>query len=104
MTRFTLMVLAAVLSVPRASAETPAGANIVCWVASMTFSPGATIRAGSQEMLCQKDGAWAATDNAAAGCFREGKLFSPGSLEAVTGSNAQIVCQPDGSWQLFRGN
>lgn len=73
-----------------------------CWLGSITFSPGATIRASNKVMICETGGTWAASDEAASGCILEGKFSSTGTLEGVSNNKAvSIECMADGAWKVI---
>ena len=76
-----------------------AGREARCLLASKTFSPGATIRAGAKVMECTSAGTWSETEKDAAGCFAEDQFYSTGALAGITGNrNATMTCLKDGSW------
>lgn len=64
-----------------------------CWLGSMSYSPGATVRAGDNVMLCTPAFAWEpATKSAASGCIFKSEFYNSGAV--VSGNE----CQPDGTW------
>lgn len=85
----------------------PAGAQIVrvieqerCWLGSLSFSPGATVRAGSQIMVCSSENAWEPTPEAASGCIFDGDFFGVGAVDNGPRQDAQrMFCRNDGVWE-----
>ena len=81
-------------AVPVAPGDTP-----LCWLSGISFSAGATIRAGEGVMACLSDGRWKSTTGPAAGCLREGKLFALGSSAAIgDAKNGKQTCHNNGTW------
>ena len=72
-----------------------------CWVASESFTPGASIRSGDEVVECQPDFSWAPTVRSAAGCILEGELSSVGAVvdAGPATSNVKTRCRADGSWE-----
>lgn len=69
-----------------------------CWLGSMTYSPGVTMRASNQRMLCTIEGAWTGTEAWASGCISGGDFYSVGAIENVANSEVQVICDQDGTW------
>jgi hypothetical protein len=72
-----------------------------CWLGSLSFSPGATARAGGQTMACMADFTWGSTDQEASGCISgEGKFYGVGAVENTRfGSSQEMQCAPTGIWE-----
>ena len=70
-----------------------------CWLGAMSYSPGATIRAGTTVMVCTSDFAWVPTEQEAAGCVHSGNFYGIGAIQNAS-SQQQILseCRPDGTW------
>lgn len=73
-----------------------------CWVASESFTPGATIRSGDEVIECQPDFSWAPTTRSASGCMLDGELNSIGALvdAGPADSNLKSRCQSSGAWEM----
>jgi hypothetical protein len=92
--------VAALMAVPVAAQE----AAIIqeqnrCWLGSISFSPGAAMRAGDAVMKCSDDFKWIMSNSYAAGCILAGKFYHSGAIE--NGPNQQAIkqrCEDDGSW------
>ncbi len=70
-----------------------------CWFGNMSFSPGATVRAGESVMVCVDGTTWEATEKDASGCLFDGKFFSIGSVYAFSAQAPQLQCLADGQWE-----
>lgn len=70
-----------------------------CWLGAMSYSPGATIRAGDEVMVCTTEFVWAPIEQRAAGCLHGGDFYGVGAVQNAS-SQQQILseCRPDGTW------
>ncbi|WP_417585079.1 hypothetical protein [Pelagibacterium sp.] len=74
-----------------------------CWLGSLSFSPGATAKAGNAVLECSAEFQWIETNQWAAGCYHEGNLYSTGSIQnASTSQQALTRCEADGTWSIFQ--
>ena len=72
-----------------------------CWFGSLSFSKGATARAGNGVMKCSEGGFWVDTSEKSSICFRGGKAFSIGAVEGVSNNKKlKITCLENGTWSL----
>ena len=71
-----------------------------CWLGSMGYSPGATMKSGDVVKVCGTDFTWQPTGELSSGCVAEGEFYSTAAID--NGPNAQAVksvCQADGTWK-----
>lgn len=69
-----------------------------CWVGGLSFTEGATVRAGATVKECTYAGIWTDTGDGAAGCIREGDFHSVGDVQKLPNSATIITCGADGTW------
>ena len=83
-----------------AAAQDAAVTEPQCWFASMSFSPGVTLRAGEDVMKCEPGGSWSANTASASGCIRDGRFYSVGAIQIVANTQDRaLVCAADGTWK-----
>jgi hypothetical protein len=75
-----------------------------CWLASKSFTPGATGPAGSGVMVCTKDGSWvqAAESASSSSCLYDGSLYGVGSVISVKDApkdGQTLQCNANGTWK-----
>ena len=72
-----------------------------CWFGSMTFSPGATVRASGVVMTCSTEMVWESSPNSAAsGCIFDGEFFAEGAVIPDSANyEPKSVCHSDGTWK-----
>lgn len=71
-----------------------------CLFVGESYSPGATIRAGNQVMVCTSDAVWELSESWAAGCFFGGDFYSVGSVNKGSAKgDVRTVCLKDGTWE-----
>lgn len=69
-----------------------------CWVGGLSFTEGATVRAGATVKLCSIGGAWTDTEGEASGCIRAGDFHSVGDVQKLPNSATIITCGANGTW------
>ena len=78
------LTIVAVLGIIGASAfeqdQTAVAEQPRCWLASIRYSPGATVRAGNEVKICGPDFTWLPTTDWASGCIHESEFFSVGDV------------------------
>lgn len=71
-----------------------------CWLGGMSYSPGATARAGNAVMVCTSGLVWEITSDWAAGCLHDGRFYGIGAVPNASSSQQVLSeCQPDGTWR-----
>jgi hypothetical protein len=75
-----------------------------CWLASKSFTPGATGPAGSGIMLCTKDGSWVQAEDGASSssCLYDNSLYGVGSIIFMKDGpkdGPTLQCGADGTWK-----
>ncbi|MGN6549334.1 MAG: hypothetical protein ACTHJ3_05515 [Pararhizobium sp.] len=90
--------LALLLASVPASVAAPAVDGGSCLLLGMVFSQGAVMRVGSGPKICKPDGTWSPSEDQAAGCIYEGKLYSTGALKPLPNGSQPLECLSDGTW------
>ncbi len=71
-----------------------------CWMSNLSFSVGATVRAGRASAVCRASGAWEEIDTeSAAVCIYKNEAYVLGSIIAVPFAEGVLLrCNQSGSW------
>lgn len=96
-----VLTIGMLMTLPAAAQQETFTEQSKCWAGSMSFSPGATFRAGNAVMVCTKEFQWEATDQWSSGCAADGKFYTPGAVN--NGPNASSIktrCLEDGRWEV----
>lgn len=73
-----------------------------CWLGSVSYSPGATARAGNAVMVCTADFTWSPTEAWASGCIHAGRFYAPGDLKRDFVQQEEATrCLLDGTWDVL---
>lgn len=93
---FVLAALPAFAAAPAPAA--PDSSPRRCFLLGMAFSQGSVMRVGNTPKVCKSDGTWGASDDQAAGCVYESKLYSTGALRPLPNGGQPLECLSDGTW------